>query len=422
MTVAAPPTPPRPSPRRYHGLDAIRAVMMALGLLLHVALCYGDGPWIYKDPATTGLAGVITISVHVFRMPIFFVMAGFFAAMIHERRGARVFAIQRFDRIVIPLGIGWFVLFPLLSWSIIFAWTHASIPPDSVGGGWSAIGAAFRKMAWSTNWADAGPMHLWFLYDLVWFYAAAIVLSPIATRLGPITRGCRAALDGLTLGRARWLATPLVLAVLTLAMLPMRDPGLDTQDGWAPVPHLLLVYGLWFWLGWIAWARREVVERLHAGWWWRVSLGLALLNGALVAIIAAYAGRESGDPMGPVGVVITQFLVVASTWYLLLGLVGMAERLLRRENAAIRWFVDASYFLYLAHLPFAILVPAMLRNWDAPAVVKMTASLVIMTVGLSIAYQLLVRHTVIGVVLNGRRGRDHRPRVTAEVTPPTTGS
>jgi fucose 4-O-acetylase-like acetyltransferase len=396
--------------------------MMALGLLLHVALCYGEGPWIYKDPATTGLAGVITISVHVFRMPIFFVMAGFFAAMIHERRGARVFAIQRFDRIVIPLGIGWFVLFPLLSWSIIFAWTHASIPPDSVGGGWNAIVAAFRKMTWSTNWADAGPMHLWFLYDLVWFYAAAIVLSPIAMRLGPITRGCRAALDGLTLGRARWLATPLVLAVLTLAMLPMRDPGLDTQDGWAPVPHLLLVYGLWFWLGWIAWGRRAVVERLHAGWWWRVSLGLALLNGALVAIIAAYAGRASGDPMGPTGVVMTQFLVVASTWYLLLGLVGMAERLLRRENAAIRWFVDASYFLYLAHLPFAILVPAMLRNWDAPAIAKMTASLVIMTVGLSIAYQLLVRHTVIGVVLNGRRGRDHRPRLTAEVTPPTTGS
>ena len=413
---------PTPASRRYHGLDAIRAVMMALGLLLHVALCYGEGPWIYKDPATTGLAGVITISVHVFRMPIFFVMAGFFAAMVHERRGARVFAIQRFDRIAIPLGIGWFVLFPLLAWSIIFAWTHASIPPDTVGGGWNAIGGAFRRMEWSTNWADAGPMHLWFLYDLLWFYAAAIVLSPIATRLGPLTRGVRATLDSLTLGRARWIATPIVLVTMTTAMLTMRDPGLDTQEGWAPVPHLLLVYGLWFWIGWIAWARRAIVERLHAGWWWRLSLGLLLLNGALVAIIAAYTARGGGEPMGPVGVTLTQFLVVASTWYLLLGLVGMAERLLRRENAAIRWFVDASYFLYLAHLPFAILVPAMLRNWDAPAIVKMTASLVIMTVALSIAYQLLVRHTVIGVVLNGRRGRDHRPRLTAQVSPPTTDS
>ena len=413
---------PTPASRRYHGLDAIRAVMMALGLLLHVALCYGEGPWIYKDPATTGLAGVITISVHVFRMPIFFVMAGFFGAMVYERRGARVFAIQRFDRIAIPLGIGWFVLFPLLAWSIIFAWTHASIPPDTVGGGWNAIGGAFRRMDWSTNWADAGPMHLWFLYDLLWFYAAAIVLSPIATRLGPVTRGVRATLDSLTLGRGRWIATPIVLVTLTTAMLTMRDPGLDTQEGWTPVPHLLLVYGLWFWIGWIAWARRAIVERLHAGWWWRLSLGLLLLNGALVAIIAAYAARGGGEPMGPVGVTLTQFLVVASTWYLLLGLVGMAERLLRRENAAIRWFVDASYFLYLAHLPFAILVPAMLRNWDAPAIVKMTASLVIMTVALSIAYQLLVRHTVIGVVLNGRRGRDHRPRLTAQVSPPTTDS
>jgi glucan biosynthesis protein C len=415
-------TPP-PASRRYHGLDAIRAVMMALGLLLHVALCYGEGPWIYKDPATTGIAGLITVSVHVFRMPIFFVMAGFFGAMIHERRGARVFAIQRFDRIVVPLAIGWFVLFPLLSWSIIFAWTHASIPPDSVGGGWNAIGWAFRKMAWTTNWADAGPMHLWFLYDLVWFYAAAIVLSPFVTRLGPITRGCRAALDGLTLGRARWLTTPLVLTILTLLMLSMKDPGLDTQDGWRPVPHLLLVYGLWFWLGWIAWPRRGVVDRLHAGWWWRLPLGLLLLTAATIAVIRCHVANGAGEPVGMVQRVITQVLVVASTWYLLLGLVGMAERLLRRENAAIRWFVDASYFLYLAHLPFAILVPAMLRNWDAPAFIKMTASLVIMTVGLSIAYQLLVRHSVIGVVLNGRRGRDHRPRETTDtVIPPTTGS
>ena len=131
-----PPTPPPPAPgnRRYHGLDAIRAVMMTLGLVLHVALCYGEGDWIYKDPETTGVAGLITVSVHVFRMPIFFVMAGFFGAMVYERRGAAIFARQRFDRIVVPLVIGWFVLFPLLSWAIIFAWTHTSFPPEAVGG------------------------------------------------------------------------------------------------------------------------------------------------------------------------------------------------------------------------------------------------------------------------------------------------
>ena len=49
--------------------------MMSLGLLLHVALCYGEGPWIYKDPQTTSVADLITVAVHVFRMPIFFVLA-----------------------------------------------------------------------------------------------------------------------------------------------------------------------------------------------------------------------------------------------------------------------------------------------------------------------------------------------------------
>lgn len=392
--------------------------MMTLGLVLHVALCYSEGSWIYKDPVETPVAGLAQIAIHIFRMPIFFVMAGFFGAMIHERRGAAVFARQRFDRIVVPLVIGWFVLFPLLAWSIIFAWTHASIPPDSVGGAWNAITRTFETMAWATDWSDAGPMHLWFLYDLVIFYAVAIVLSPIAVRLGPITRAARSTLNGLVTGGARWFATPLVLVALTLLMLGQNGPGLDTQESWTARPDLLLIYGTWFWIGWIAWPRRVVIDRLHAGWWWRLGLGVLLLLVATVGVIAQYIAMSKSEPFGPGAKAIVQFLVVAATWFGLLGLVGLCERTMRRENAAVRYFVDASYFLYLAHLPLAIFIPALLRNWDAPAIVKFAVSLVAMTGFLLLVYQLCVRHTVIGVVLNGRRGRDHRPETV--VTP--TGS
>ena len=405
MTTSTPPAA-TPDGRRYHGLDAIRAVMMTLGLVLHVALCYGEGDWIYKDPETTGVAGLITVSVHVFRMPIFFVMAGFFAAMVYERRGASTFARQRFDRIVVPLVIGWFVLFPLFSWAIIFAWTHTSFPPEAVGGAWNSIRETFRWMSVETDWAEAGPMHLWFLLNLVIFYAAAIVVSPIATHLGPVTRFGRRALDALATGGLRWLTTPLVLGVLTLLMLGQEGPGLDTQEGWMPIPGILAIYGLWFWIGWVAWRRRAVVDLLQAGWWWRLGLGLLLLLFATIGVIAEYMAAEQEEPFGAIGKAIVQFLVVSSTWYGLLGLVGLCERTLRRANPVVRYFVDASYFLYLAHLPLSIFVPALFRYWDASAIVKFAVSVVVMTAFLLIVYQLFVRNTVIAAVLNGRRARD----------------
>ncbi len=52
--------------------------------------------------------------IHSFRMPIFFVMAGFFAAMMRARRGSKDLLVNRFRRIVLPFVVGWVVLFPVM--------------------------------------------------------------------------------------------------------------------------------------------------------------------------------------------------------------------------------------------------------------------------------------------------------------------
>ena len=161
-----------------------------------------------------------------------------------------------------------------------------------------------------------------------------------------------------------------------------------------------------FWIGWVAWQRRSVIDILHAGWWWRLGVGVVLLGLATVGVMAEYMAAEQEEPFGITGKTIVQFLVVSSTWFGLLGLVGLCERTMRRESPVVRYFVEASYFLYLAHLPFSIFIPALLRNWDAPGLVKFVVSVVVMTGFLLIVYQLFVRNTVIAVVLNGRRARD----------------
>jgi len=394
-----------PTPRRYHGLDALRALLMCLGIVLHVGLCYGDGPWLWKDARSSGVVWVVTTSIHIFRMPLFFALAGFFAAMVYARSGAGKFAVQRFERIAVPLGVGWFVLFPLVALSIVFAWTYGAVDVEAAGGVGAAMALALQHMPFTTDWSDAGPLHLWFLYDLLLFYAAALMLAPVCGALGPLRRLASNALDALVLGSWRWLGAALAITAATLAMLQMRVAGVETEESWRPNLPLLTVYGLWFLIGWIGWGRREVVEHLQRGWWWRCALAAVATVAAAYAILAWHMRLERGAPPGPWLFFAAQLLSVVSSWFGLLGLVGLCERFLRRESRVVRYFVDSSYFVYLAHLPLALAVPAMLRTWDAGALLKCAVAVCAVLGALLLVYQLFVRHTVVAVLLNGRRPR-----------------
>ena len=70
---------------RIHSLDALRAIMMLLGLVIHSAITYGEvdygSSWSLKDPISVHFSNDYIVSfVHAFRMQIFFVVAGFFAS------------------------------------------------------------------------------------------------------------------------------------------------------------------------------------------------------------------------------------------------------------------------------------------------------------------------------------------------------
>src|SRR5690242_19159614 len=100
---------------RYQALNSLRAVMMLLGIYLHVTVAYSNtGGWPYKQPELTGALNWTLGFIHLFRMPVFYVMAGFFAALLYERRGLRRFADNRVHRVLVPFVAGWLVLFPMV--------------------------------------------------------------------------------------------------------------------------------------------------------------------------------------------------------------------------------------------------------------------------------------------------------------------
>ena len=85
---------------RYHALDALRAAMMFLGIYLHAVVAYSPiGGWPYKPLQLTTALDWSTGLTHVFRMPIFYVMAGFFTALLLQRYGFRRSVGNRFWRV-----------------------------------------------------------------------------------------------------------------------------------------------------------------------------------------------------------------------------------------------------------------------------------------------------------------------------------
>jgi hypothetical protein len=97
------------------------------------------------------------------------------------------------------------------------------------------------------------------------------------------------------------------------------------------------------------------------------------------------------------------FAYAAMTWLLVVGLLGFCIERLSRPNAWIRYLMDSSYWVYLVHQPLILLVALQLCTSDLDPIVKYV---IVVCSAFSIplvSYDLLVRSTPIGAVLNGRR-------------------
>ena len=157
------------------------------------------------------------------------------------------------------------------------------------------------------------------------------------------------------------------------------------------------------------------------GRWWRLTLPIALLLVFPLGYELSLGGlglfeKELLDSgwCRPLAI----FLQVAYAWLMTFGLMGLFRSLFSRENQTMRYISDSSYWLYLAHLPLIIIAQVIVRDWQMPAWGKFTLVCTVTTALLLASYQLGVRYTPIGTLLNGPRTRPERPvRAETAVVP-----
>jgi peptidoglycan/LPS O-acetylase OafA/YrhL len=551
---------------RRHDLDALRAFAMLSGILLHASLAFFPMLWPVQDSQQHHEFGLILTFLHGFRMPLFFLISGFFTAMLWRKRGLKSLLRNRFGRILLPLLLGWITIIPAMNWisekavesgvgqeltpittqdvgaaknqkpdeqteqvsstspmQEIDFWTIASTgdinamkqhlangadvnqresksgqtlltmialfgqtemiellldkganvtvitgdnstslhnavifghdktvelllkngadinaknayghkPLQVAGVDWDTtqffanlVQIKLDKDKWQAGRTAIDGMlkeygatsqeglakiigelqvtpvfhHLWFLWFLCWLVVGFAIYAAIANWLnwkGPS--------DWLFLSPARYLwLIPITMIPQWFMYLPIFGP--DTSTGLIPIPQVLLFYAIFFGFGALYYDANDETGRVGRWYWLTLPLAIFLIFPMGLYFLYDVSGTHDSFDQ-PTRLIIANILQVAYAWLMTFGCIGLFRKLMSRESKTMRYLSDASYWLYVTHLPLIIAAQMFVRNWQMPAIAKLILICVIVTGFLLLVYQTLVRYTWLGTFLNGPRKR-----------------
>lgn len=215
--------------------------------------------------------------------------------------------------------------------------------------------------------------HLWFLWYLCWLVAAFALV--VWAGFAPT-------------GRFRWWLVP-SSCLFQVFMDPPHGQlyGPDIAFGILPPPHLLGYYGCFFFFGAAVFAAEGTGTSLGRRWPVLLPLGLLACFPAGIALL--------GDRTASI------LLQPAYAWAMALGLIGLFHRYAPVPGATIAWLADASYWMYLAHLPLVIALQTGARDWPITAPVKFALVFATTTAILLVSYHRWIRPTFVGRMLGG---------------------
>lgn len=362
------------APDRLHYMDHLRAQAMLAGVLFHAALAYS--PLMNRffptaDRQNSAWVDAVVWGLHLVRMPLFFLVAGFFASWTLARRGGAALARQRMRRILLPFLLAWPLVWLSLSASTAWAAVNVQHP--------SAFLAMVREWMRSPDppTPPPGTAHLWFLYYLLLF----AVLHWVAHTL-ELGRVGRWLMDR----PAPWWLLGLPL-LLTPALASVGAPH-PAPEGLLPQFWAIAFYGTFFALGAVVHGEPDWAQRLRPTAPW-------LLAGCAVLYLAFLWRLRIELP--DMGISTASWPTAAleaflSVWLTVLCLAG-GQRVLDRPDPVMRYLAQGAYWTYVLHLPLLFVIQYLLMDLDLAWPLKfLLASTATLAVCL-LSYQVLVRHT-----------------------------
>ncbi|RVU37710.1 hypothetical protein EOE67_09580 [Rheinheimera riviphila] len=365
-------------PARLFYLDNLRALAMLAGLFFHAALAYSPmlhSFWPSADPKNHPLFDLVAWASHLFRMPVFFLLAGFFCALLLQKSGGRAFVKNRLLRIVLPLLIFLPLLWLAMAWVIKFALVYVTQKPPFL---------LFVQAMMAQSEPPKLPlstMHLWFLYHLLFLY--------LLTWCG------RVLLSDNLLNKLRSIKPNQLLLLMIVACVPALyavSVPFPAPEWIFPALWALWFYGLFFALGygfyrdpqWLAQFDPDRHLYLLIG-----AVSYAFYYYLLPANLIPPGLNADTQPQGLLKLSITAFEAICAVLWTLAAVL-YARRCLNISSPLLRYMSKVSYWVYIVHLPLLFFIQFALTDLVLPIGVKFLVS----SLG-TLAFSLLSFHLLV---------------------------
>jgi glucan biosynthesis protein C len=369
----------RPLSPRLHHLDALRSAAILYGVLVHTA--------------TLGVTWPLTLISDIsgyFRMGTFFLVSGFFGAMVLQRFGAAAFLKKRALALLVPLACGLLLLNPVTNW-LVWNWHNPFLTLQD-----------FLRQAWtgSLPLTRKGPMiwhlHLWFLISLTFYALLAPVAVTLARHLGRVAVPVGdwfAQLPG-------WLCVMLTAVLVALTSLSLRvfyEVALERilpHDGWN-IPWLVrttFYYWPMFLTGMAVFHHAGFAARFQA-----VSLP-ALALGATAVIFTRETMVQDGMLWEVVQLLTRAFLTVSA----IAALMAVFGRWFSKPGFLSR-SADAVYSIYILHFLLIYLIASALKSFDLHDVPRFLLVAGLTIVGLFALHRFVIKPSaLLSLMFNGK--------------------
>lgn len=381
---------------RLHYFDAVRALLMLLGIPYHVFRIYSSGQDNFFNAEELSVALNFASSFpHSFRMEAFFAIAGFFSYMILVRGTTSAWLRSRFTRIALPLLFCTLLLAPIMTGAVVFAEIRLGLIATEAG--WSSW--VERMLTRPGSWV----YHLWFLHSLLLLCFVLAGIRALVHRVGPAQDLLRA-VEGMV-GRIAALPAFVACSFFAafcaagwIAILIVQGPIGINLSPFGPVFRLgKTAQFLPFFLLGAMMARSTPLFALMT------KRSLAILLTAIAASLL-FAMMASGLlPTGSVqlGRLLGAVAIGVAGVFWLHALLSQASVRLVQHNAVISYFAAGSYTIYLVHLPIALWLGALMIGVPLPPVAK-ALIVMVLTFGLSVLCNEGVRRVpLLQFLMNG---------------------
>lgn len=327
---------------RLHHLDAARALLLLLGLPFHVATkaIFESEPAAIEFQSSLLIGGWASVT-HAFRMFAFFLLAGYFAGMIRERKGTQAWLKERLRRLGLP-----FLASISTLGAIQFALQESLLNKPSPG---------FVGLPMALD-------HLWFLIVLLAFCATYAAIPLHMVRPGEATR------------RAMLLSGPgglVLLGMLSLwGLLHYATEQIPGIPG-APSETLLLqqyaFHAAAFSLGIMAWhgCLGDRLFALRSRFIPVGIVGLMIVYLPLDPLLRPALGKEIYPDL--TGALVLRAIELPLAYLISLALFRWLAAIVTRPSRIVTFFVDGALAIYLFHLVWAMVLLPVVRALPLPA-------------------------------------------------------